>query len=59
MDLASRVSADIIRMLPDEQLRKLNKLLDDDNVSEEQIKAILKDSGVDLVGIIKKSVGGE
>ena len=54
MDLTDKISADIIRALPDSSLRKLNKLLDDSNASEEQIKAILKESGINVDAVIKK-----
>ncbi len=54
MDLTSRISADIIRALPDESLRKLNKALDGD-VSEDQIKAILDESGIDVAAIVKET----
>lgn len=59
MDLTDKISADIIRALPDSSLRKLNKLLDDSNASEEQIKAILKDSGINVDAVIKKSTRKE
>lgn len=59
MDLTNRISADIIRALSDNQLQKLNKLLDNDDVSEEQIKTILDESEVDVAKTIKKTVRGE
>lgn len=59
MDLTSRISADIIRALPDDSLQKLNKLLDNDDVSEEQIRSTLEESGVNLDELIKNSTGKE
>lgn len=54
MDLVDKISAELVKTLPDEELAKLNLLLDEEDVSEQEIRTLLDESGVDIAKIIKK-----
>jgi hypothetical protein len=54
MNITERFIDGVLSALPEEGVEKLNKLLDDDSISEETLSELLKEYKIDPIEIIKK-----
>ena len=55
MGITERFIVEVLNVLPEDGLKKLNKLVDEDEVTEESLTALLAEYNIDPLKILRNS----